>query len=56
MEKFQQNIRAILREAWPDWEPSFTLPPTADLGDLAIPCFDLAKMLKQAPAVVAGNV
>lgn len=32
------------------------LPPQADLGDLAFPCFTLAKTLKKAPQVLATEI
>lgn len=31
-------------------------PPSDDLGDLAFPCFSLAKSLKKAPAAIAGEL
>ena len=32
------------------------LPPQADMGDLAFPCFTLAKTLKKAPQVLATEI
>lgn len=32
------------------------LPPQADLGDLAFPCFVLAKTLKKAPQVLSTEI
>ena len=32
------------------------LPPQADMGDLAFPCFILAKTLKKAPQVLATEI
>ena len=32
------------------------LPPNTELGDLAFPCFTLAKTLKKAPQVLASEV
>lgn len=31
-------------------------PPQADLGDLAFPCFTLAKTTKKAPQVLASEI
>lgn len=32
------------------------LPPQADMGDLAFPCFSLAKALKKAPPMIANEI
>jgi len=32
------------------------IPPEADMGDFAFPCFRLAKQLKQAPPAIAENI
>ena len=34
-----------------DW---FEVPKKADMGDLAFPCFRLAKVLRKAPPVIAA--
>ena len=31
-------------------------PPSREQGDLAFPCFQLAKLYKQAPAQIAANL
>lgn len=35
---------------------AFSRPPSADKGDLAFPCFPLAKLLKTAPPKIAGEL
>lgn len=32
------------------------LPPQADMGDLAFPCFSLSKTLRKAPPMIAAEV
>ncbi len=32
------------------------LPPQSDMGDLAFPCFSLAKTLKKAPPMIAAEL
>ncbi len=36
-----------------DW---LEIPPDSGMGDLALPCFRLAKELRQAPAAIAGDI
>ncbi|MHC4378514.1 MAG: hypothetical protein ACYS26_18085, partial [Planctomycetota bacterium] len=35
---------------------AFSRPPSADKGDLAFPCFPLAKLLKTAPPKIAAEL
>ncbi|MBP6085720.1 hypothetical protein KA478_00645 [Patescibacteria group bacterium] len=37
-------------------EGMIELPPNPELGDLAFPCFTLAKTLKKAPQVLASEI
>ena len=39
-----------------DIEPLLTYPPNPKLGDLAFPCFTLAKKQKKAPAAIAAEL
>lgn len=32
------------------------LPPTSDMGDYALPCFKLAKILRKSPVAIAENL
>ncbi len=36
--------------------PALELPPTADMGDFAFPCFKLAKLLRKAPPAIAETL
>jgi len=37
-------------------EKLFTIPPTLQMGDFALPCFSFAKIQKCSPAVIAQNI
>ena len=37
-------------------EELIEIPPNPKLGDFAFPCFNLAKILKKAPAVIASEL
>jgi arginyl-tRNA synthetase len=58
MEKFKsqigQAIASILKVEVN--EADFTAVPKANMGDLALPCFDLAKQLKTTPVDVATRI
>lgn len=58
MHKFVEEIRAaIAREAGvAEAEVRIELPRDPSLGDLAFPCFALAKNLKKAPAAIAAEL
>jgi arginyl-tRNA synthetase len=54
-----QVVRAALD--WPvertaQIEDALTAPPNPELGDVAFPCFQLAKELRSAPNLIARNV
>ena len=53
------ELRAAAVGAVPGVEPSaiaFATPPKPEFGDVAIPCFTIAKTLKQPPAVIAMRI
>ncbi len=60
MESFKQDIiDFIVRETPLDAEEAAGIietPPDSGRGDLAVPCFRLAKALKQNPAKIAGDL
>ena len=35
-----------------DLEPLLEVPPTPDMGDYALPCFKLARLLRKAPPAI----
>ena len=39
-----------------DLEPLLEVPPTPDMGDYALPCFKLARMLRKAPPAIADGL
>ena len=39
-----------------DLEPLLEVPPTPDMGDYALPCFKLARMLRKAPLAIADGL
>ena len=39
-----------------DVKALFTQPPQPAMGDIAFPCFQLAKTLRKAPALIAGDL
>lgn len=39
-----------------DIEGMFTVPPNAEMGDLAFPCFTLAKVMRKAPQMIAQSL
>ena len=57
------HIAQVVRTAldWPiertaQIEDALTAPPNPALGDVAFPCFQLAKELRSAPNLIARNV
>ncbi len=50
------SARAELVPAREELAQAFSRPPSADKGDLAFPCFPLAKLLKTAPPKIAGEL
>lgn len=56
MEKYQKGISRIINMAFPGLEVTFTSPPDPGLGDIALPCFAFAKILKRSPSVIANEL
>lgn len=58
MKKIKQKLAKALTEALSvEIKPEdFSVPPNPDLGDLALPCFDLAKRWSKNPAEAAKEV
>jgi arginyl-tRNA synthetase len=53
MQKIKEQLAELLNKAGFEVEAKdFVLPPDAKMGDLALPCFNLAKQRKVAPAEV----
>jgi arginyl-tRNA synthetase len=60
MNPFIDDIVRFLKTRLPLGEAelrhSLEVPPSTDLGDYALPCFPLAKALRQAPPVIASEL
>ena len=55
-EQIAQRAGAILDLEVPQLADAISDPPTRELGDLSLPCFQLAGPLKQAPAKIASQL
>lgn len=57
LEQYKKQFAEALAEktglAADEIEGLIELPPQSDMGDLAFPCFGLAKSLKKAPPMIA---
>ncbi len=52
----EKNIRAILFAVGIKNPPAFTSPPRSEMGDLALPCFDIAKKEGKNPVEMAKDI
>jgi arginyl-tRNA synthetase len=57
----QRLLASVLTERAPDFDVAsiaslFTEPPNPEMGQIAFPCFQLAKVLRQAPARIAETL
>ena len=52
---FENEIKKILQNKIKDI-PSLEIPPKAELGDYALPCFTLAKDFKKSPILIAKEL
>jgi len=50
------RVASILDLTSTDLADSMTDPPSQDLGDLSLPCFQLAKQLKKSPSEIAAQL
>lgn len=60
MKKYKKHIAVSIAEKIgldpPEIEPLIEMPPSEDMGDLAFPCFSLAKRLRKSPRAIAGDL
>ena len=57
MQKIKEQLAELLKKAGFDVSASdFVLPPDIKMGDLALPCFNLAKKMKKAPGEVGAEI
>ena len=56
MELYQNKIADSINSIYPELELIFTTPPDPKLGDIALPCFSLAKSLKKSPVAIAEDL
>lgn len=50
------EIKKLLKEAGVSSEVDLVIPPKKEMGDLALPCFELSKEMKKNPAEVANEI
>jgi arginyl-tRNA synthetase len=51
-----ERISKLVEAGKQDIESYIEMPPSEEMGDLAFPCFSLAKTLKKSPAVIARDL
>lgn len=56
MEKFKAKVVDLLQKELPNAEIILTVPPKSEMGDLAFPCFPLAKEMKKNPTEIAKGL
>lgn len=58
LERIEGQLRATIAKTInvPQNEIRFDIPPSLDLGDLAVPAFPFSKMLKKAPNAIAAEL
>ncbi len=56
MQKYQDQIKDLLQQSFKLTNVSLSIPPESRLGDIALPCFSLAKQLKKSPMEVAAEI
>jgi arginyl-tRNA synthetase len=52
---FQQKIEDAIKKAVKQ-EVNLEVPPDSSFGDYSYPCFELAKIQKQAPPQIANEI
>lgn len=58
-QKIKKEIIKLIKKNFPGIkiaESDFVFPPNPNLGDLSLPCFNLAKQLKKSPGDVAAEI
>lgn len=55
-EQIAKQISKITNIEWEELANYLEIPPDANLGDYAFPCFKLAKTLRKAPPVIAQEI
>jgi arginyl-tRNA synthetase len=53
MEKFQKQIAEGINSLHPEFNLIFTIPPDSSFGDISLPCFSFAKLLRKSPTAIA---
>ncbi len=56
MDIIQDSVKRLLQSAGIQGDVVLTAPPSADMGDVAFACFDLAKEEKKSPVLTAQEV
>ncbi len=57
-DQIQQRVSHVIKEFYGETPETLKIgyPPNASMGDMAVECFSLAKLLKKAPNVIAGEL
>ena len=56
MESYKRIIIDDIKQHVPSAEVSLEVPPDPKLGDLALPCFPFAPLLRKSPAAIAADL
>jgi arginyl-tRNA synthetase len=56
MEKYLKGISEIINLLYPGSDLIFTTPPDSSLGDIALPCFSIAKAFQKSPSEIAEEL
>lgn len=55
LKQIESQLKTLLQDVGID-NPEFSVPPKPEMGDMAVPCFDIAKKEGKNPAEVAQDV
>ena len=56
MEIYQKKISEAIKSSYPQLDIIFTAPPDSSIGDIAVPCFAFAKILRKNPVLIAEEI
>lgn len=56
MLKYQNRLKILLKEKLNLENVIFTIPPNTEVGDIALPCFTLAKEFRKSPMQIANEI
>lgn len=56
MQTYRRAIADAIRKHIPEGEISLAVPPDPKLGDLSLPCFPFASIMRKSPAAIAADL